>query len=765
MPTVPSLEAPSVEAEPLPGRANPRVDDNVLTAAFGGPLAEGLENVSQVVTGEQAKAKQQNDQLRVIDANTQLEAGRNALLYGKPDDSGQMQGGAFSFHGMDAINLPAKMLPAYQGLANQITSTLTPDQQRLFQAHVAAGSNELNLQLNRYEAQESDRLANQVYTNGASQAVESASVGYRDPIVIGKSRADIKALVQMQGDREGWGQDERNAQTQKLLAEMHYSVVDRMLADGNPQAALKYFVGTKNDPGIRDTNELTGEQAHQLGSAIDAAVRQQGAQNQAAVAAKVQDVRAAAINGQLVPPSSMPTDSELKSAYPDTWQTVKGGIQRDMQMGSDLKSFASLSPQEIQQHVDSYKPTSVLGSAEGYERFNAVGAAAQRTLAERAKDPRQYAIDNQLGSNALDFSDAQGVGQELRQRIAAAPALTKQIGGYVPLLSRNESTQLSQSLESMTPTDKLKALNALNSSIGDDRGFQAVMRQVLPGSPVSAVVGSQVSASNPHEAPVWFDHQFAQKPEDQARILQGEQLLNPQGLEKGEAGSKKPFPLPTEGGPSGLREQFSQKTGDLFRTRPELGEAYYQTFKSAYAALLSEKGDMSGNGDSKLQKQALQIAVGNTTSFHSGDVAIPQGMDPTRFQGLLDKAVQTRAEQYGAPPGWTDKISGYGVRELGGLGSGHYMLTNGNMPIARPDGKGFVDVDVRSEFLPSRGAQGSPADQTREPAPAVQQSDSIEGQPRLSKPTPEDHAIKAPALNAGRSRGGGREHPSQAPEL
>lgn len=761
MPTVPSLEAPQVQEEPLPGRAIPRVDDTVNPAAYGAPLAQGLENASQAVTQEEAKQKIQNDNLRVVDANTQLEAGRNALLYGKANDQGVMQGGAFSLHGMDAINLPDKLGPAYQKMADQISSTLTPDQARLFKTHIAAGQNELNLQLNRYEYEESNRLANQVYTNGASQAVESASVGWRDPIVIGKSRADIKALVKLQGDREGWNPDERNAQTQKLLAEMHFSVVDRMLADGNPQAALRYFVGSKAEPGIRDSNELTGQQAHQLGAAIDEAVRQQGMQNQTAVAAKVRDVRAAAINGQLVPPSSMPSDGELRSAYPDNWQEVKGSIQRDVQMGSDLKSFASLSPQEIAAHVDSYKPSSVLGAAEGYERFNAAASAAQQTLTERAKDPRQYAIDHQLGSNALNFKDPQNLGTEIRDRIASAPALSKQIGGFVPLLSRGEAAQLSQSFQGMTPADRLKALNTLNMSIDDDRGFQELLRQVMPGSPVTAVVGNQVSATNPHEAPVWFDHQFAQTPIDQARILQGEQLLNPQGSE--EKGSKKPFPIPQDGGPMGLREQFAQKTGDLFRSRPELGEAYYQTFKSAYAALLSEKGDMSGNGQSTLQKQALQIALGNTTSVQGGMVSVPQGMDPSRFQGLLDKAVQTRAAQYNAPEKWIDNIKGYGVRELGALGSGRYMLTMGNAPILRPDGKGFAEVDVNREFLPSRGAQGSPQDQARTPTEAPSLAESLAGQSRVSKPTSEGHALKAPPLATGGR--GGRAHPSQGPEL
>lgn len=772
MPTVPTLEAPQIQAEPLPGRGLPRVQDTVSEASFGAPVAQGLDAVAAANTEQQAKEKVQNDNLRVIDANTQLEAGRNALLYGTADKDGSMQGGAFSLHGLDAINLPAKLLPQYQKMAAGIGQSLTPDQQRIFQGHIAAGQNEINLQLNRYEYAESNRLAGEVYKNASAQAVESASVGWRDPMVVGKSRADIKALIQLQGDREGWPQAEKDAQTQKLLAEMHYSVVDRMLADGNPQAALHYFVGTQDEPGIRDSRELTGEQAHVLGAAIDTALKQQGAQIEGQVAAKVRDVRAAAINGQLVPPSSMPTDNELRAAYPDTWQNVKGAIGRDVQMGADLKSMAALPPNEIANEVERYRPSSVLGAAEGYERFNAVSAAAQRSLAERAKDPRQYAIDNQLGSKPLDFTDTKALGAELRNRLAATPALSRQMGGYVPPLSRDESQRLAQSLESQTPADRLRSLGALNQTIQDDRGFQEVMRQVLPGSPVTAIVGSQIAAASPREAPVWFDPQFAASPQDQVRILAGEQLLNPQGLEKGESGNpKKGFPMPPEGGSAGLREQFANKTGDLFRGRPELGEAYFTAFKGAYAALLAEKGDMSGNGNSRLRDQALKMVVGGLTEFNGGQVSVPQGMDPGRFEGLLHKAVGFQARQSGAKEGFEDKIAGYQVREVGGLGSGRYELLNGNAPLVRPDGKGLFEVDLSQSYLPRLGSLGSPEDQARAAeghvdTPAV--PDAIApGKARPGAPPPRDVASRAPSvITGGHGRRGSGAHPSQAaPDL
>ena len=80
MPTVPTLEAPTVQEEPLPGRAFPRLDTNVPEAAFGSTLAAGIERASEAGVQQQAVEKRQNDQLRVIDANTQLEAAKTAIV-------------------------------------------------------------------------------------------------------------------------------------------------------------------------------------------------------------------------------------------------------------------------------------------------------------------------------------------------------------------------------------------------------------------------------------------------------------------------------------------------------------------------------------------------------------------------------------------------------------------------------------------------------------------------------------------------------------
>lgn len=241
MPTVPNLEAPQVQQEPLPGRAFPRVDDNVSPASFGAPLAQGLEAVGQAATDEETKLRRQNDQLRVIDANTQLEAAKTQMLYGQVQPDGTRSGGAYSLHGLNAINMPATILPHYDEAAGKISATLTPDQQRLFQGHVLLGKGELNTSLSRYEFEESNRLSNTVYDNAVKQTVTNAALGWRDPDAVTKARLDLRGLVQMQGDREGWDPGTRSQVLLAALGDMHKGVVESMVDQGNLSGARTYL--------------------------------------------------------------------------------------------------------------------------------------------------------------------------------------------------------------------------------------------------------------------------------------------------------------------------------------------------------------------------------------------------------------------------------------------------------------------------------------------------------------------------------------------
>lgn len=777
MPVVPNLETPSVQAEGLPGRPIPRISDDVSPQDFGSGLAKGIEDVGAAGAEQEAVLKRRNDAMRVVDANTQLEAAKTSMLYGTEQPDGTRKGGAYSMHGTAAINMPATILPEYDKAAQQISSTLTPDQQRLFQTHIASNKNELDLGLNRYEYEESNRLATQVFTNGVKQTISNASVGWRDPDQIAKSRLDLKGLVQLQGDREGWGADEKAQQLAKMQAEMHFNVVDRMLADGSPQSALGYFKS------VRDTGELTGEQAHQLGAQIDAALQQGKAQNQTDLLARIGDVRAAAVNGLSIPPSSMPSKSEILAAFPQDGQRRWDAIQSDISMGATLKSMSGQSATEMQATVDAAKPSQVGGAAEQLERYQLVAQAAQRVAMQRNADPRQAVIDNKLGSNALNFGDLPGTITELKSRLQATSTDSARFGMYVPPLSKQEQSQFAQRLESMPAMDRARTLATLNQGLNDDRGFQTLMHQIMPGSPVTAIVGSQLNQSTPANTPVWMDRRFDRDPTELTRTLAGEALLNPQGLEKQGAGK---FKLPSEEGSqssTGLRQSFQLYADTAIANRPELAEATYAAFKANYAQRLAESGNISGipgSDDAKLRQAALKATVGNVVRFNSGTVAVPPGLDPSRFQSVVEAAVAARARLVGFDPA---QIKGYKLEEVGALGSGRYQLVQGNALVVNPGGKvfptdqrdangqGLFQIDIRNQYLARAGATATQADLRRQaaeqpPAPS-KPVEAVAGSPTKTKDVVEaSRVIKAPAtpgLSRGGSGRGGKAHPSQGP--
>lgn len=340
--------------------------------------------------------------------------------------------------------------------------------------------------------------------------------------------------------------------------------------------------------------------------------------------------------------------------------------------------------------------------------------AVQQNVNLMQKAPLLFAA-NRNGTEVQPLN-LQGLGQQegndqvtaqIHDRMATLDALRKQYGSAIsttPLLPQ-EAGQLASQLDQGTPGQKAQLLTSLRGAFNDDNAYQAAMRQIAPHSPVTAIAGQMVGESSPASTPVWFDKNFAPDLTTPQRILAGEALLNPTRAEKaeeegGKGTIKTGMPMPQDGGAAGLRADFGRAAGDLFRDRPQLADAHYAVFKAAYAALLAEKGDMKGLGDSALKTQALKMSLGTTTDFNGNTVSIPSGMDPTRFESVVGSAVADAAKTMKAPADWAARIRGYQLREIGAVGSGRYELVNGNAPLVRPDGKGPFLIDLKAQYLP-----------------------------------------------------------------
>ena len=391
---VPNLEAPQVQEEPLPGRAYPRFSEDVPAAAYGESLAAGVENATQAATEIQARQKTQNDQLRVIDANTQLEAGRDALLYGNDG-----KGGAFALHGADAINLPPKLLPAYDQMAAKIAGTLTPDQQAIFQRHIATGRNELDLQLNRHESQEADRLAEETYANGQEQAVNSAALNWRDPEVIGKARADLKALNQIQAQHEGWTPEMLEQNTVNSLARMHGAVIDAMLTDGNASGANQYFEAHKSEIEAHDPKV-----AMEMQKTIEAGQVQQYSNQVLAGYQTSQQAGAAAmqaIPSDLEPAKRMQVIREVESGRRDIAAAKQQDprVQAQMNAVDDAISGRQVTPQTLGAIESLWRQGALTDEQHMVKRDEYVRAAREGSQNE---DALQYVHDALNDGRALD---------------------------------------------------------------------------------------------------------------------------------------------------------------------------------------------------------------------------------------------------------------------------------------------------------------------------------------------------------------------------
>lgn len=328
-------------------------------------------------------------------------------------------------------------------------------------------------------------------------------------------------------------------------------------------------------------------------------------------------------------------------------------------------------------------------------------------------DVAHAVMGDQAGPNPKQQFSAQ-----IADRMNTLTALRKQYGPTITpsVLLPQEATALAGQLDNATPPQRAQILTALRGTMNNDDAYQAAMHQIAPHSPVTAIAGQMVGNSAPASTPAWFDSRYAPKVEDVARILSGDSLLNPSKAttgqqEKGELKSTVPMPLDGTNNSPGLRDAFMRRAGDLFRGRPELGETYFAAFKAADAGLRAEKGDLKGDPNTTIEQQALAIALGppgSVFNFNGARVKVPDGMDPTQFKGYVNNAVAAAAKAAGGGADWADRIQGYRLHEgyigdpsSGSVGSGRYTVMDGAIPMARPDGKGPLTIDLRKQYAPS----------------------------------------------------------------
>lgn len=413
---------------------------------------------------------------------------------------------------------------------------------------------------------------------------------------------------------------------------------------------------------------LEPSRAYQFLNAATTEVNRQQSVYRSSMATTESSHVAAFMNGDTVPQAL--TEADYVKAY----GTIEGpqrfaNYQSIQQMGADVSAMKLLPPDQIAAMVTRYKPDAAQpGYDLALQRFNMVTQAADSVLKSRNADPMAYAVQNNIANAApLPFNDPAQFGQALAQRAGVAKTMQDTYAAPYSLLTQAEASTLTQGFQKMTTQQKLGYLNTIRTSIPDPKAYRSILQQIAPDSPVTAVAGNILGKQGEITVGHWFKPDEHYVPQDvSALMLEGEALINPTKAAGKEDGRGKSFPMPKE---QDLRLQFNNAVGRAFAGDPTSADYAYQAVKAYYAGKASRIGDVSGETNPEVLKQAVTAVLGGVTDMNGkGEVLRPWGMPEDTFKDAVKMAFDNALRAAGMQDSPANKFSVYECRALAAIG-------------------------------------------------------------------------------------------------
>lgn len=253
--------SPQVEPEALPGRAFPRVSDEVAPQAFGAGIARGLEETGDVVQRHVDSVMAQARQTQLTDAHNQLQTLSLSLTH-------DPQTGAFTKQGKDAFGLDQQYIPQYQEAAQKIVDSVRDPRARQA-AQLAAQQVQTHLteQLESHEIQQHRQFDVKSRRDSVELAQQAAAANYNHPDIIGTNRDGIDKNLTDLAHIQGWSDDQLTEEKYQAHVKLNEGVISNMLGDQKPDMARAYFDSVKGE--LRPQDVKVFEHAIQSGQ-VDA---------------------------------------------------------------------------------------------------------------------------------------------------------------------------------------------------------------------------------------------------------------------------------------------------------------------------------------------------------------------------------------------------------------------------------------------------------------------------------------------------------------
>lgn len=353
--------------------------------------------------------------------------------------------------------------------------------------------------------------------------------------------------------------------------------------------------------------------------------------------------------------------------------SAEGEVRELLSLGPQIQEVISKGPLESTNYVSqlSAELNKKGGTIADYRRLEMLDRAVQANNKLFADDPVGFA-QNRIGEDVqpLDLSgNTELLSSQLADRADTLTALQQNVGVAVPkkLLRPQEAQQLTTLMETAPASQKAAILDAIRRGAGGDtKAYTTTLQQISQGAPSAAAAGMIMDKSGRVADNI--------APSTAATtILEGAEARREKSGLKG-------IPMPKD---TDLRVEFADKLKGVTAGNSFAAEKIYQTAQDYYAGVKSRKGDVSGEYDKTLWREAIDVATGGIYDYNGqGKVLLPWGMSEDQFNNEVNRAWKSQIIDAGikAPPGQ------YGLQSYGDsqylikLGAG-YLYDNKGAPV------------------------------------------------------------------------------------
>ncbi len=513
------------------------------------------------------------------------------------------------------------------------------------------------------------------FAEGGIRTREQVSAGMRH------ARASESPFWPSPGQFIKWCKDSKmvlGVTIDDVMAEFHRYSKEKSLYPGGPERfpwrhPVMYWVVCDNaafDAASPEAQASFMRQADQLR-------RQQQAEYKTMIDSQVRDATAAYMRGVEFP--NPPGEADFIAAYGVREGNLRYTEFRNTQIaGQYIGSFRNMPTSSITAYVEQLRPDTG-DTGEGYAAraalYDNVVSAANQVIKQRQSDPVQFSLSSGQ-AKPIDMSNKDNFGQSVALRAAQVSDLAKSYGTPLTFFSKDEANQIGVFFRDAPVSQQAAYLDTIRQSTGGGQVYMSALQQISANAPSAAVAGILMDKPGGILAEKnWFNPDVSVSPETAAQTI-----LAGAAARKG-TDDAKGIPMPKD---ADLRLEFSDMVKDAFAGDAQGASMAYEIAKDYYAGVMAKKGVVSGEIDTDIWKQAVNVATGGVHDYNGmGNVLLPWGMSAEQFDKQVNQA-------------WNEQVVGTGIKTppgqygLQSYGDSQYLVKLGTGYLLKDDGSPVV---------------------------------------------------------------------------